>query len=173
MKKKLLVIMMATMMLSVTACTQNTPKGDDVDSQSTTNGSNTEVDYDTNNTDNDIEESNTYDGSDSASDAYNVEEGFLYDGACFALYETMGESDDIVYVAEREGKLCISFDDTNYIPLSYSEAKEGYDAYPSDDAESHIIIKETTVNGAFGIEIMSSGSYGKYYGEYIGIPDRD
>ena len=133
MKKKLLVIMMTAMMLSVTACTQNTPKENDSVS----------------------------------------EEGFLYDGACFALYETMGESDDIVYVAEREGKLCISFDAINYIPLSYSEAKEGYDAYPSDDAESHIIIKETTVNGAFGIEIMSSGSYGKYYGEYIGIPDRD
>ena len=133
MKKKLLVIMMTAMMLSVTACTQNTPKENDLVS----------------------------------------EEGFLYDGACFALYETMGESDDIVYVAEREGKLCISFDDINYIPLSYSEAKEGYDAYPSDDAESHIIIQETTVNGAFGIEIVSSGSYGKYYGEYIGIPDRD
>ena len=108
-----------------------------------------------------------------SSEEYSVENGFLYDGACFVLYETMGESDDVVYIAEREGKLCISFDDINYIPLSYSEAKEGYDAYPSDDAESHIIIQEITVNGASGIEIVSSGSYGKYYGEYIGIPDRD
>ncbi len=127
------------------------------------------------NTEDDNGNSKLYDETDtsSAPKSYTEGQGFLYDGACFALYEMMGESDNIVYIAEREGELCISFDDIYYIPLCYSEAKEGYDAYPPDDAGSHIIIQETTVNGAFGIEIMSSGSYGKYFGEYIRIPDRD
>lgn len=101
----------------------------------------------------------------------NSDGGFLYDGACFERYETMGNG-DIVYIADMDG-LCVSFDDIYYIPLSYSEAKEGYDAYPEDDPESHIIITQTTVNGSPGIEIVSSGVYGKYFGEYIGIPDRD
>lgn len=101
-----------------------------------------------------------------------VEDDFLYDGACFTLYEGTAEPGTIVYIADRDG-LCISFDDEYYIPMNYSDVKEGYDAWPDDDPESHIIIKSEIVNGANGIEVMSSGSYGKYYGYYMSMPDRD
>ncbi len=93
----------------------------------------------------------------------------VLDGRQFECFETESGEDVIIsFRTSWDNSLMCVINEEYYVTVSYSETIEGYEGYPDDDVNSHIIIK---LNEKGDLEFTSSGQYGIYNGTYIELPD--
>lgn len=98
-------------------------------------------------------------------------ENDVMDGRQFECFETESGEDVIIsFRTSWDNSLMCVINEEYYVTVSYSETIEGYEGYPDDDVNSHIIIK---LNEKGDLEFTSSGQYGVYSGTYIQLPDLD
>ncbi len=96
-------------------------------------------------------------------------ENDVMDGRQFECFETESGEDVIIsFRTSWDNSLMCVINEEYYVTVSYSETLEGYEGYPDDDVNSHIIIK---LNEKGDLEFTSSGQYGVYSGTYIELPD--
>lgn len=93
----------------------------------------------------------------------------VLDGRQFECFEAEnGEDIIIAFRTSWDNSLMCIINEEYYVTVSYSDMVEGYEGYPDDDVNSHIIIKQ---NEKGDLEFTSSGRYGEYNGIYIELPD--
>lgn len=112
---------------------------------------------------------NSTSGLESDYDEEKLPENDVMDGRQFECFETeSGEDVIIAFKTSWDNSLMCVINEEYYVTVSYSETIEGYEGYPDDDVNSHIIIK---LNEKGDLEFTSSGQYGIYSGTYIELPD--
>lgn len=94
----------------------------------------------------------------------------VLDGRQFECFEAENGKDVIIaFRTSWDNSLMCIINEEYYVTVSYSKTIEGYEGYPDDDVNSHIIIK---LNEKGDLEFESSGQYGGYSGTYIELPDQ-